>query len=357
MYTLVTAGAAVMLWVVTWVVKHPAQAAHVSTSRRMWAAYGAASIVVMYAHNTGIITVTAMAMVFSVYWITGRRDPRILYHFLVTQVTALLLWLPFSYAYAIQAINVFGGLESGDVIVTQDWFTTVRNMWFPYFFSEWRWVFEGGLLVLFAYGLWTVRHFPRWLTMLAVAPMFTIALVTAADQLTPMFTARAVIWTLVPMTIAIAIAVARLPLSLRGLTLAGLLIPVTMGLSVYYTSPAQANFEMIYDPWPEAATYIAQRADPDDVVLLSPGYIEPTFDYYYPDDDATQRTDVLTAASASDIEDLIDDADAVWVVRTADRGWDPDQVLEATLTDTHSPGEAVKMDGIEVQRYSMSTSP
>ena len=357
MYTLVTAGAAVMLWVVTWVARHPTHAAHPKSSRWIWTAYAAASIVVLYAHNTGIITVTAMVLVFAVYWITGRRDPRVLYHFIITQVAALLAWLPFSYGYVIQAINVFGGVESGQLIVTESWYTTLRNMWFPYVITEWRWLFEVGLLALFLYGLWTVRDRPRWLALLALAPIFGIALLTAAHQLIPIFTARAVIWTLIPGAIAAAIGITRLPRWAGGLSLVVLAIPVTIGLTTYYTKPAQANFEMLYDPWPEAASYVEERVGPADVVLFSPGYIEPTFDYYYTYDDQTLRTDVITAASVSRIEDLVDDVDDVWVVRTADRAWDQEGLLGAALSETRTPTEVVRIGDIQLQRFVAISPP
>jgi hypothetical protein len=120
------------------------------------------------------------------------------------------------------------------------------------------------------------------------------------------------------------------------------------------------------EDWRSAWADLADRAEPGDPVLVYPGYIETTYEYFAQRDPRLQGHPVVTIPSfkvqwlteplmIQMISEQIGDSRRLWVVESPDRapGEDPDQVLRGWLEETGTLLYDDLVNGVRISLYEL----
>lgn len=120
------------------------------------------------------------------------------------------------------------------------------------------------------------------------------------------------------------------------------------------------------EDWRSAYAWVAERAQPGDVILVTPGYLITTYDYFAQREPALSRHPALAvpsftagqfddAALARLLHEQAGAATRFWVVESPDRigADDPEDVLEGWLTDHGEPRDELVVNGVRVALYEL----
>ncbi len=145
-------------------------------------------------------------------------------------------------------------------------------------------------------------------------------------------------------------------------------LPAALALLCVLATRAYAAHRLYFDPalaredFRGVATYLAQHAAPDEVILLESGHFYPVFTYYYPRDNwypVPSRTapspsvdDIVTYDVARQLNPILAGRRGVWVVLWQNEVVDPNDVLLTLLDWTCEPVPVERaFHGVEVRHY------
>ena len=213
---------------------------------------------------------------------------------------------------------------------------------------------------------WLSRRNRWWLlfTSLTVVPVFGLWLVSIRQSV---FSDRYGIVALPAYLLLIAVAVGWMlrqhivwPL---GLLAAFFLIALAWGplRDVNRTKTAQK------EDWRSAYARIGEQAQPGDVILVQPGYLITTYDYYEQRDPTLAHYKALAIGSFTvpwfkeslmlhDIHEQVGTATRFWLVQSPDRvsGDDPNKILSGWLADHGAQLTEEKVNGVDVRLFQLN---
>ena len=140
---------------------------------------------------------------------------------------------------------------------------------------RWPAVVWGLYWVLAALGLLYFRRRPAILALLFILFLTPFAGEWLVSLRRPIFYDRTLIWTTIPLYLVLAAGIGQL--RYRPYIIAAALMVLTVnGLSLreYY-----AHFEK--EQWDDAAAFVAQRVQPDDLLLFNATWVQIPFDFYF----------------------------------------------------------------------------
>jgi len=258
----------------------------------LWLAYIVAVLGAMFTHNTAAVLPVVTMLIFLV---AIAAAPRFRWLRLRNLVIANLVVL------AVYAFWIPGLLSNAEGI--KQWMgwpvpTTLLKVYANLYFPEVAVV----LVALCALALWGWRRRPdwRWLgfILLGTAALPLMLLVVSA-VFRPVFFNRTIIWTSIPFFVACAAGLARLPVGLRYLFLAGLLLVNLYAVVRDYSRD-------IYEPWDEMMEALAEVAADEAAVVLCPHLIVHPFNYYWRDDE--REIAVFSRVSNEEAEPFLESA-------------------------------------------------
>jgi len=200
----------------------------------------------------------------------------LLRNWLLAQAGVFLLWSPWLVAFVLQSMGVYREFW----IPSPTWQTvvdTVKTFLSSFLPPGVRWpaVVWGLYWVLAALGLLYFRRRPAILALLFILFLTPFAGEWLVSLRRPIFYDRTLIWTTIPLYLVLAAGIGQL--RYRPYIIAAALMVLTVnGLSLreYY-----AHFEK--EQWDDAAAFVAQRVQPDDLLLFNATWVQIPFDFYF----------------------------------------------------------------------------
>ena len=286
--------------------------------------------------------------------------PPLLSSWLIAQAGAFLLWSPWLVPFVVQSIGVYAEFW----IPAPTWWTVMRTV--QDLLSAF-WPYHGlmGALVWGAYALLIAlgfRHLCRrpsmmlFLLALFLTPFIGEWLVSLRR---PIFSDRTLIWTTIPLYLLLAFSFVQLRFRPHFFT-AMLALAIIQGVSLqeYYN-----NFQK--EQWREAAAYVAQHVQDDDLILFNATWVQIPFDFYYraynlPTErrgvpvDLFERGVLEPKMMASDLprlRSLVHNRKRVWLVYSHDWYTDPQKLIPTALEETFRLLDRRLFYGVELRLY------
>ncbi|MEZ4521052.1 MAG: glycosyltransferase family 39 protein [Thermomicrobiales bacterium] len=333
--------------------------------RRVWVGYAVATTFMFYTHVATVLIFAAQALFVLATYRNWRDQQRTL---LVVASVLTLPYLPI----ALWAAKVVGGevpTWHGDVSLTG----AIRTIGtrFTSFRSTAEVEFRArGLYFLAAAGtaIWLVssrrrRNVGLLLTTLVAVPVIGLWIVSLRNSV---FSDRYIIGALPAYLTLVAIGLASLARHRVGVVPATLLAVLIVCYTWYPVTDVNRSASAEKEDWRSAYARVAERAEPDDVFLIHPGYMVSTLAYY------GQRDDRLGGHPIGDIPGFAPDwmtrdvmvdmlreefgrFDRFWLIESPDRVplEDPDDELETWLRSTGTVLYEEKVNGVHLLLFEM----
>ncbi len=331
-----------------------------------WLGYAVFTVATLLTHNTAIFfLLAANLLVLSLHLSHLRNTQYAIRNWLTAQAAVLLLWLPWLPAFLAQSEAVY------------------REFWLPA--PTWETVFGtvGVFLVDYlplsligacAVGMLIVgltlsgslyfRRQPARIAFLLVifaTPFLGEVLVSLYR---PIFYDRTLIWTSIPFYLLLAAGVYQLETRLFGkawflIALITLLTLTGLSLREYYV-----HFEK--EQWDDAAAFVAERVQPDDLILFNATWAQIPFDYYfhrlynYPIAEHGAPVDLfdrgvlepkMAAGDLPRLRALVQNHERVWLVYSHNWYTDPQGLIPPALEEAFDLLERQNFYGLHVWLY------
>lgn len=249
--------------------------------RRHWFGYGAAVLLLAYTHNVALFIVPAQAAF--VLW-RARREPALLRRYGITLAGVGALWLPWVPVLIHQAAGViqrFWTSAPTPSFIGQ----TILN--FLNAFPPEAGTIAGLRIPLGGLGLWLLiplvalavlgllagTH--RYRLLFAAGFAVPIALDLILSTWRPIFEERVLLYTAVGALMLIASGIA----APRRWSVSLLLLAPVLWLNLVSLNNYDENFRK--ELWQSSAAFVAERAEPGDLILFNATWTQLPFDYYY----------------------------------------------------------------------------
>jgi uncharacterized membrane protein len=289
-------------------------------------------------------------------------QPPSLSNWLLAQLGAFLLWSPWLGAYVSQALGVYR-----EFWIPQPTFGTVAEA-VKSFLSAFLPRQTGWADVIWAaYGLAALLGCIRFRREPArLALLFMLFLVPLAGELLvslrrPIFYDRTLIWTTIPLFILLAAGLSQLRYW-RYIFVGVAILATVNGLSLreyylYFTK----------EQWNDAARYVAEKVQHQDVIIFNATWVQIPFDFYFrhynrpvaehgAPVDLFDRGILEPKMAESDLprlRSLIRGRQRVWLVYSHNWYTDPQSLIPAALAEELSLLEQQRFVGLEVRLYSV----
>ena len=280
-------------------------------------------------------------------------------NWLIAQGAVLLLWLPWLPAFYTQSVRVYNEFW----IAAPTW-STFTDTWmsFDSAFAPLQAPLSGLLLLaLGALALAGLRAFRRecsgqaLLLMLIVVPFAGQLLVSLRR---PIFATRTLIWVSVPYYLLLAAGLSELRRVWKGALLVGLVAINAASLNTLY-------FHVEKEGWNQAAAYVAQTAQPGDLILFNATWVEIPFDYYYhrydrPVEEHGVPVDLfdrgilepkMAESDVPALQQLIAGKSRVWLVYSHNWYTDPQSIIPRELGQDMRLRSRQSFTGLQVLLY------
>jgi mannosyltransferase len=281
-------------------------------------------------------------------------------NWLLAQAGVFLLWSPWLVAFVVQATGVYREFW----IPEPTWKTVVsavETFLCDFLPHQVRWpeVVWGLYAVLALLGL--IRFRRRLIYILFLLVLFLIPFVGEwlVSQRRPIFYDRTLIWASLPLYLLLATGMRQL--RYRPYILAVVVMVLTVnGLSLrdYY-----AHFEK--EQWDDAARFVAEQVEPDDLILFNATWVQIPFDFYFRFHnrpvvehgvpvDLFDRGILEPKMAASDLprlRSLIRGHERVWLVYSHDWYTDPEGLIPPALDEELDKLDQWGFYGLQVQLY------
>jgi len=202
--------------------------------------------------------------------------PPSLRNWLLAQAIPFLLWSPWLWAFVVQSVGVYREFW----IPSPTWQTVVEAI--GNFLSSFlpQWMRRSGMVwglyaVLALLGLVYFRRRPARVAFLFVLFLTPFVGEWLVSLRRPIFYERTLIWASIPVYLLLAAGMRQLH-CLPYILPAVLMVLTVNGLSLreYY-----AHFEK--EQWDEAAAFVAERVEADDLILFNATWVQIPFDFYF----------------------------------------------------------------------------
>jgi hypothetical protein len=334
------------------------------------------------------------------------------------QGLAVLLWLPWAMPFIIQVIDVESGFwlppPWPDLVLD-----TFRNFHFAFLPSNlplrpiWMWGYSvlavlglasllfvarprsrtgrrqaaGGQSVRQKSGEKSVQSLEGDRAAVLLVCLFLVPHVVAliVSMRRPIYAERPLIWTTLPYFFLVAAGIRAIGVPLRMtlpdlLTLrrpahlAGLVSSVRLGVqllilaAILGLSGLSLNgyyFFFQKEAWDEAASHVAEQAQPDEMILFNATWVQIPFEYYYeryeldtllkglPVDlfDRGELEPAMEEADVPRIQELLAGRDRVWLVYSHNWYSDPDGIIPRELGKMFAEAEITDFRGVRIVRF------
>ena len=285
----------------------------------------------------------------------------LLRNWLLAQAGMFLLWSPWLPAFVVQSMGVYREFW----LPAPTWETVVGVV--GTFLSDLLPLPLPGLVtmgVLFTglalLGLFHFRHRPARIALLLVTFATPLVGEWLVSLRRPIFYDRTLIWASFPIYLLLAAGMRQL--RHRPFTLAAALIVLavnTLSLHEYYV-----HFEK--EQWDDAAAFVAERVEPDDLILFNATWTQIPFDYYFhrlyncpvaehgvPVDlfDQGDLEPKMTEGDLPRLRSLIRDHERVWLVYGHDWYTDPQGLIPSALEEERDLLDRWDFYGLQVWLY------
>jgi transposase InsO family protein len=250
-----------------------------------WLGYMVFTTAALLSHNTAVFfPVAANLFVLGLLLVrlcTANYELRItnyalLRNWLLAQIGIFLLWSPWLVAFVVQSMGVYQEFW----IPAPTWETvvdTVKTFLSAFLSPRIRWpeVVWGLYAALALLGLVYFRRRPAHVALLFVAFVTPFVGEWLVSLRRPIFYDRTLIWTSLPLYLLLAAGIGQL--RYRPYVLATALMVLTvnsLSLREYY-----AYFEK--EQWDDAAAFVAEQVQPDDMILFNATWVQIPFDFYF----------------------------------------------------------------------------
>jgi len=341
-----------------------------------WLGYVVFTTATLFTHNTAIfLPIAANLLVFGLLLVRRASvlpspclpvavSPLFLRNWLLAQLAVCLLWLPWLPALVAQAAGVYREFW----IPAPTWMTIVGTV--GVFASDLLpplpvVLGAAGLLYagLVALGIARLRRSPARLAFLLIVFATPIVGEWLISLCRPIFYDRTLIWASIPFYVLLAAGVLRLR-RWPYVLVAMLMILALNGLSLhnYYV-----HFEE--EEWDDAATLVAERAGPDDLVLFNTAWGQIPFDYYFhrlrirPVAERGVPVDLfergvleprMTVSDLVRLRALVQDRGQVWLVYSHEWYADPGGLIPSTLEEELDLLDRWEFHSLQVRLYTES---
>lgn len=286
--------------------------------------------------------------------------PPLLSNWLIAQAGAVLVWSPWLVPFVIQSIGVYAEFW----IPAPTWWTVmeaVQNLlsaFWPYSGLRSAPVW-GAYALLLACGLLHLRRrssLALFLLTLFLTPFIGEWLVSLRR---PIFSDRTLIWTTIPLYLLLTCGLMQLRFRLHFFT-AILALATIQGISLqeYYN-----HFQK--EQWREAAAYVAQHVQDDDLILFNATWVQIPFDFYYRTYNlSTERRGVpvdlfdrgvlepkMMEEDLPRLYSLVQGRRRVWLVYSHDWYTDPQKLIPTALEERFSLLDRRLFYGVELRLY------
>ncbi len=374
MYALLILGAATAIYLLTLIL----WAQRLRAARWPWLGLALAQTAIMLTHNSAAIffPLALNSIIGGVrlwHWWAGTLSalPALgksgfLRRWLAMQLLAVLGWLPWSGPFFIQSSMVdqefwIAPPTVASVYETLHTFTfAFLPGWSPMIMS-----LNVGCWLLAGLGAWSLRRTPERACLLVALWLLPLCGELLISLRRPIFSDRTLIWTTLPYYLLLAIGidmVGYIAGRYRRSLSTGLLILIlglnSSGLYQYYTHFAK-------EEWDKAATYVAQRIAPGDLILLHASWIQLPFQTYFrhtgntadlrgvPVDlfDRGILEPKMTEDDLPRLQRLIAGRSAVWLIYSHDWYTDPQAIIPGALQQTMTLVEERTFLGLRVLHF------
>ena len=246
-----------------------------------WLGYIIFTTATLLSHNTAVFFPIATNLFTLGLLVTRRHHPPhshtptlLLRNWLLAQAGVFLLWSPWLVSFVTQSVRVYHefwisaptwGTIVGVVGAFLSDFLTLSPVWIV-------WGLYAGLVLL---GLVHFRRRPAHVALLLVVFFTPFVGEWLVSLRRPIFYDRTLIWASLPLYLLLAAGIRQL--RYRPYILAAALMVLTVnGLSLreYY-----AHFEK--EQWDDAAAFVAEQVEPDDLILFNATWVQIPFDFYF----------------------------------------------------------------------------
>lgn len=383
MYALLTLTVAVTLYLLARLLTDPPN----QQPRWLWPAFAIAQAAVMLTHNTAtvffplalnlaigsaLVSHTLRSGLSSLFALNRPDFARRWWH---AQLLALICWLPWSIPFLIQSLGVdrefWIAFPSGYLI-----YETFHNFHLAHQPNgPIRWLV--GDLIYWGTGLVGIYALRRrgallfLLLSLFLTPIIAELLVSLRR---PIFFDRTLIWVTLPYYLLVAVGVVQLGRWAEAIgqrwgrrrvaNLApALLLSCLVALSGEALTNYYHNFEK--EAWDEAAAYVANRAEPNDLLLFNATWVQLPFDYYFrhydrrvvqhglPVDlfDRGVLEPKMTAADLPHLQHLLVNHKRVWLIYSHDWYTDPAGMIPRELRQQRRLVDQQQFIGLQVLHF------
>jgi len=295
--------------------------------------------------------------------------PLPLRNWLLAQAGVFLLWSPWLVAFVIQSVGVYGEFW----IPSPTWGTVVGAVgaflcdFLPlptaYPRPPWGvgactvWGLFAGLALL---GLLHFRRRPARIALLFVLFLTPFVGEWLVSLRRPIFYERTLIWASLPLYLLLAAGIRQLRYWPYIVAVVLMVLTVNaLSLREYY-----AHFEK--EQWDDAAAFVAEQVEPDDLILFNATWVQIPFDFYFRfynrpvakhglPVDLFDRG-ILEPKMAEDdlprLRALIRDYERVWLVYSHDWYTDPQGLIPPALEEELDMSDRWDFNGLQVQLYS-----
>jgi mannosyltransferase len=359
MYALLTLNASLALYALM----HLLTDSHTAAAPWAWLGYVVLTAATLLTHNTAVFFLAATNLLVLVLSLI--RPPitnhGFLRNWLLAQLGVLLLWGPWLPAFVTQSVGVYRDFW----VPAPTWETVIGTV--GVFVSDFLPLPFAGLLVvgvfftgLAALGLIRLRRDPACVAFLLVTFATPLAGEWLVSLRRPIFYDRTLIWASPPLYLLLAAGLRQLR-RWRYVLAAALALLAINGLSLheYYV-----NFEK--EQWDDAAALVAERVEPDDLLLFNATWVQIPFDYYFhrlndvPVAEHGVPVDLFARGvlepkmAASDLprlRSLIAGRERVWLIYSHDWYTDPQGLIPPALEEESDLESRWKFHGLQVWLY------
>jgi mannosyltransferase len=289
-----------------------------------------------------------------------RLQPPPVRHWILAQAGVLLLWSPWFLAFVKQSIGVYREFWIPPPTWQTIWGTvgTFLSAFLPH---QVRWLQGawGLYAVLLLLGLIHFRRCTARIGLLAVMFLTPFVGEWLVSLRRPIFYDRTLIWASLPLYVLIAAGMRQL----RRRSL--IFVAVSMALAVNGFSLREYYTHFEKEEWNDAAAFVAEHVEPNDLILFNATWVQIPFDYYFrPYDRPVAEHGVpvdlfdrgilepkMAASDLSRLRTLVQGRERVWLVYSHNWYTDPQELIPPALEEDLDWVGQWRFYGLEVRLY------
>lgn len=341
---------------------------HTISTDLTWAGYILFTAAVVYLHNTAFFFPVALNLfVFGLMlyrrWVPGNGSgiqPPSLNNWFLAQVGVFLLWSPWIAAFVAQALSVNQEfwIPKPTLAIVLDTFKMFLSAYLPW---QAGWLGDIWLVFMGLIALGIIYFRKRLPAMLFLGLIFLTPVVgqLLVSIQRPIFYVRTLIWAPIPVYVLIAAGIRQLryrPYQAAALAL----LVATNGLSLQ-------NYYRYYEKerWDQAAAYVNEKVQKEDILLFNAGWVQIPFDYYFRQYNHNVKKygipatlfergvlePIMAKSDLPRLRSILKGRQRVWLIYSHNWYTDPQALIPAALRQEMRLTERRQFNGVEVYLF------